>query len=182
MAVAELLKNPGITLESLRQNDAFVSAVLTATSIAIRTHQKDKLAALRNGAISSVLNADISEDEQALFMRYVDDFSPWHLRVLSAFHDPNGHLQKCGVTTPWLVERDGVLWSSSNNTFLFMGQSFPELQSEHQFAGVLLHDLGVRYLIPVQQLFKQFLPDIGPYSTITGRKFMRFIGTESKPL
>jgi hypothetical protein len=179
MAVAELLKNPGTTLESLQRNEAFVSAVLAATSIAVRTHQTEKLAALRNGTISSVLNTDISEDEQSLFMRYVDEFSPWHFRVLRAFHDPNGHLQARGVTKPWLVESGGTLWSSSKHIRTFMGQAFPELQSEHQFVGLVLHDLGVRQLIPVQQMFHQSLPDIGPYTTITGRKFIRFIGGEA---
>jgi hypothetical protein len=57
---------------------------------------------------------------------------------------------------------------------------FPELQSEHQFTAILLHDLGVRGLIAVQQVFNQSLRDIGPYTTMTGAKFMRFIGTDPK--
>jgi hypothetical protein len=176
VAVAELQKAmPELSIEVLRQNEAFLPAVLNATSIAIRTHNKEKLVALRNGAMSSVVNPDISEDEQAMFMKYVDDFTPWHLRVLQAFNDPNAHFQSRGLK-PWLVERNGSLWSSSKDIVLFMGFAFPELQSELQFRGVVVYDLGVRHLIPITQLFNQKLPDIGPYTTITGKRFMRFIG------
>jgi hypothetical protein len=176
-AVVELQKAmPDLSLESLQQNEAFISAVLGASSIAMRNHRKEKLEALRNAAISSVVHPDIDEDLQAMFMRYVDELTPWHLRLLRAFHDPNAHFRKIGSNVEWLVKRGETWWSSSKEVFLFVSGAFPELQSEHQFVGQLVYDLGVRQLIPVQQLFHQKLPDVGPYTTFTGQKFMRFVG------
>jgi hypothetical protein len=178
VAVAELQKIvPELSIEALQQNEVFISAVLNATSIALRTHNREKLTALRNGALCSVANASISEDEQALFMNYVDEFTPWHLRLLQVFHDPNSHFQDRGLK-PWLIEQNGSMWSTSKDIFLFLGQALPELESEHQFREVLVYDLGVRRLIPITQVFNQKLPDIGPYTTITGKKFVQFIGKQ----
>ncbi len=177
IAVVELQKAvPNLSLESLQQNETFISAVLGASSIAMRNHREEKLNALRNAAISSVLHPDIDEDLQAMFMRYVDELTPWHLRILGAFHDPNAHFRTIGSNVEWLVRKGETWWSSSNDVFLFVSGGFPELQSEHRFVGQLVYDLGVRQLIPVQQLFHQKLPDVGPYTTFTGQKFMRFVG------
>jgi hypothetical protein len=180
IAVIELQRSlPDLSIESLQQNDTFISAVLSASSIAMRNHRKEKLDALRNAAISSVLHPDIDEELQTMFMRYVDELTPWHLRMLGAFHDPNAHFRTIASNVEWLVRKGNAWWSSSNDVFLFVSGAFPELQSEHQFVSQLVYDLGVRQLIPVQQLFHQKLPDVGPYTTFTGRKFMRYVGLVS---
>jgi hypothetical protein len=177
LTVADVQREmPNLTPESLQNNDQFISAVLSATVIAVRTHRKEKLHALRNAAVSSLLNPDIDEDLQEMFMRYVDDFTPWHLRVLQAFHDPNGHFRQIGSPIVWLADRNGTLWSSCKAVHTFMYEGFPELASQVQFLDTVLHDVGVRHLIPVQKLFHEALPDVGPYTTLTGVKFMRFIG------
>lgn len=169
---------PDLSFEALQQNDNFINAVLSASSVAMRNHQKEKLEALRGAVVSSVLRRDLDEDLQAMFMRYVDELTRWHLRVLSAFHDPNAHFRKIGSDVQWLVEKNGSWWSTSKKVSSFVSGAFPELGAEHQFKTQLIYDLGIRQLICVQQLFHQTLPDIGPYTTFTGDKFVRFISAD----
>ena len=182
LAVVELQNTaPNLSIDALQDDERFLTAVLTATAIAIRTHRKEKLDALRHAAISSVLNTDIDEDEQAMFMKYVDDFTPYHLRVLTAFHDPDAHFAKLGTSVGWfVVDASGTRWSPSKNTYDFVVQAFPEVTQEHQFMDQVVEDLGTRNLIAVKWMFQEKLPDIGPYTKRTGEKFMRFIG-QSQP-
>jgi hypothetical protein len=43
-------------VENLPNNELFITAVLQATSIAVRNHQKEKLEALKNAVVNSVLS------------------------------------------------------------------------------------------------------------------------------
>jgi hypothetical protein len=170
-------------LEALQSDERFVTAVLNATAIALRTHRQEKLRALRHAVTSSVLQPEIDDDLQAMFLNYLDVLTPWHLRILASFDDPNGHFRQLGLTDQWLFQRDGAetWWSSSKSTFDFVRQAFPEL-TDNQFMSQLVEDLASRNLIGVDGLFKA-LPDVGPYTTFTGQKFMKYIGavTEGDP-
>jgi len=46
------LEAKGLKLEDLQNNDQFVSAVMYASQLALRTHQSEKLAALRNAILN----------------------------------------------------------------------------------------------------------------------------------
>ncbi len=178
-AVVELQeKMDGFSEEALMQNELFISTILNATSIALRTHRQEKLKALRHAVANSILLPEIDEDQQAMFLNYLDVLTPWHLKVMDVFDDPDAHFLKRG-SERWFDKKNGTLWSRSKNTQIFLALAFPELESEHQFRSQLLFDLGVRQLISVRQI-PQTLPDIGPYTTMTGRKFLEFIGARLK--
>ena len=174
-AVVELQeKMDNFSEEALMQNELFITTILNATSIALRTHRKEKLRALRHAVANSILLHDIDEDQKSMFLNYLDVLTPWHLRVVSVFDDPDAHLIKRG-SERWFAERNGILWSRSKSTQMFLSVAFPELASDHQFGSQLLYDLGFSQLITVQGI-SQTLPDMGPYTTSTGRKFLQFIG------
>ncbi len=179
IAMVELQqRDPSLTLQALQEDERFVSAVFSATSIALRTHRQEKLAALANAVKSSVMLPCIEEDEQAIFMAYIDVLTPWHFRVLNCFHDPNGHFAAMGIAERWLVEDGNVARSTSKSTNDLMMRAFPTLAGEWQFLNQLVHDLGQRSLVATSGM-QALLPDIGPYTTITGRKFISFIRAHS---
>ena len=53
--IRRLEEHKGITPEQLRENPAFIDAVLSATNAAIRTSQEEKRKALRNAVLNSAL-------------------------------------------------------------------------------------------------------------------------------
>jgi hypothetical protein len=57
------------TLDDLVNDERFVDAVITATRSAQRTHQRDKLTALRNAVLNSTLPGAPETDEQMVFFR-----------------------------------------------------------------------------------------------------------------
>jgi hypothetical protein len=82
-----------ITPESLAENDAFVTIVMQASQVAIRNHQQAKLEALRNAVLNAALPNPPHEDEQMIFLRLIDQLTPWHLRVLSVLNDPTQNVE-----------------------------------------------------------------------------------------
>jgi hypothetical protein len=81
----------GIRPEQLRDNRAFVDAVLSATQAAIRTSQHEKKKALRNAVLNAGLPGAPEVALQQMFISLVDRFSDWHLRILQLFKDPQRH-------------------------------------------------------------------------------------------
>lgn len=77
------LEQQGLKLEDLQTNDQFITAVLQATTVAVRTHQEQKLLALRNAVLNIACGAGPEETIQHLLLSFIDDFSAMHLRVLA---------------------------------------------------------------------------------------------------
>lgn len=89
------LEEQGANLEELAKNEEFISAVMQASSIALRTHQQEKLDALRNAVLNTAVGEAPDESLQHMFFHWVDSFSALHLRVLNVFQAPKadpGHI------------------------------------------------------------------------------------------
>ena len=80
--------------EKLSQNETFVTVCLHASNIAIRTHQEEKLNALRNAVFNTVKDADVDENKKLIFVRLIDVFTPLHLKVLVFLSNPGAILNE----------------------------------------------------------------------------------------
>jgi len=72
---------------ALVEDQSFVSTVLQASNIAIRTHQEEKLEALRNAVVNSATGVAPEDDMRSFFLNLVDTFTPTHLRILRFFQN-----------------------------------------------------------------------------------------------
>jgi hypothetical protein len=72
----------GFDIESLARNEAFVSATIQATRIAIGTHQDEKRQLLRNALLNIAMSNAFSEDMQHIYIRLIDEFTPSHVKIL----------------------------------------------------------------------------------------------------
>ena len=61
-------KQADLTAEKLSQDPAFVSTAMRASELAIRTHQKEKLDALRNAVVNAALPGGPDETMQQIFL------------------------------------------------------------------------------------------------------------------
>ncbi len=78
----------GFRFDDLGQNQQFVSAALTATQAALRTHQQEKLDALKNAVVNVALGREPEADRQQQFLALVDRFAAAHFILLQFFKDP----------------------------------------------------------------------------------------------
>ena len=78
----------GFSLDDLAANESFVSAMLQAAQAALRTHQQEKLEALRNAVLNSAAGQASDGDYHTVFLALIDCFSAAHLRALKSFRHP----------------------------------------------------------------------------------------------
>lgn len=153
-------------VESLSDDEMFVTAVMHATQSAVRTHQQEKLDALRNAVMNVALHTSPDEDLQLMFLGLIDKFTPWHLRVLIHFHEN---------PPSWMHGSDPV----------YLARAFPELleQVEEELSGrveffqQIVHDLERSGLIDTQSPPRATSGHGRPVgkSTGLGEEFLQFI-------
>ena len=73
--------------DTLVANEAFVSAATHAIRVAARTHQEEKLEALRNAVLNIAAGAAPEEDQHAMYLDAVDSMTVSHVRVLKKLAD-----------------------------------------------------------------------------------------------
>lgn len=86
-SVAKRLQDVEANVDSMRNDPAFVTTALQATQIALRTHQEEKLEALRSAVVNSAIGTAPQDDLRAVFLNLVDAFTPTHLQILKFFQN-----------------------------------------------------------------------------------------------
>lgn len=129
------LENNGLDLDELQNDEKFVSAVMHASQIALRTHQQAKLEALQN-AIVNIANGQAPEETlQHVFLNLVDSFTELHLQILKTFQSP---------TPPPNISMGGL----SN----VLEHNMPELRGRRELYDQLWKDLYSRGLVNTDSL------------------------------
>ena len=82
------LEARGIKWENLQKNEQFISAVLQVTQTALRTHQAEKLAALRNVLVNLAQGQTLEDTLLQILLSHIDTLSEMHLRILKVFQSP----------------------------------------------------------------------------------------------
>ncbi|MFA5232524.1 MAG: hypothetical protein WC410_02565 [Candidatus Paceibacterota bacterium] len=131
-------KVEGFSIDSLSQNDVFITTVTHATQIAIRTHQKEKLEVLKNIVLNVASGNSPDEDLQLMFLDYVDTLTSWHLRFLQLFQDPRVYIIK---ETGSYSE---MTMGGVSSLFRFV---FPEIANNRIFYEQIMRDLYNKGLI-----------------------------------
>ncbi len=123
--------------EALRHNELFVTVVFNATQAALRTHQTEKLEALRAAVMNSALPMAPDEHEQLMFIRFVDELTALHLQILSYMHDPAGWFTTHDIPKPdiYMGARTAILEAA-----------FPNMRGRADVYSQVVAELGARGL------------------------------------
>lgn len=170
-ALRELEKRvEGFKIENLSNNEIFITTLMHASQAAIRNHQDMKIDALRNAVLNAALPNVPEEDIQLMFLNFIDSLTPWHLRILILFDNPEDWARNNGKEFP--VWQFGTL-------FLLIGFSHEELRNRREFCDQIIRDLYSMGLINIDN--KSLHTTIsGPgllasHTTKFGKDFIRFI-------
>ena len=137
-AVEELRERlEGFDPHDLEGNEAFVTTVLTISTLAIRTHQDEKLEAFRHAIVNSVLPGAPGEFEQMTFLRFVEELTPTHVRMLTLLADPAGWFDRHGIPRPDVM---------ASGLFPVVELAIPELTGMQTRSDQILTDLITRGL------------------------------------
>jgi len=158
-----------ITPERLAENDAFVTVVMQASQVAIRNHQQAKLEALRNAVLNAALPNPPHEDEQMVFLRLIDQLTPWHLRVLSVLNDPIQWMERNNIHNPG--------WGMGGASTV-LEHCLPDLRGQQETYDQIVLDLQGQGLLGRGQFLHTMMTGGGMVASRTterGRRFIRFI-------
>ena len=153
------IEKKGQKLEDLQNNEVFISAVMHASQLALRTHKKEKLDALRNAVINIAKGQTPEEAIQHIYLDFVDSLTELHLRILKVIQAPSPPNREIG-SLRWVIE-----------------YNIPKLRDKREFLDLLWKDLISRDLVggdsldavPIGNRWRE------KYTTKFGDEFLNFI-------
>lgn len=159
----------GFRIEALKDNPLFITAVLHATIVALRNHQKEKLDALQNAVVNSARGVDIEENLQLLFLNMLDELTPLHLRVLKYFNNP----------FKWFKEHEIKSSAYIGAASKGLEVALPELQRKRDVYDTLVRDLYNRGLLTIDETALHTgeseiaIPE--PHTSLLGKGLLKYI-------
>ena len=159
----------GLTPENLAANEVFVTVAMQASQVAIRNHQNEKLEALRNAVMNSGLPNPPEEDEQLIFVRLIDQLTPWHLRLLALLNSPVQWMEQNGVAYPG--------WGMGGVSTV-IEHCLPDLRGKRDTYEQLVRDLQGDSLVGQGQYLHVTMTGHGMIESRTtdrGKRFIKFI-------
>ena len=133
-----------------------------------------KLEALRNAVLNTAVTPLIEEDLHHIFLNFVDELTPWHMRVLKFLDDPEEWLRQSSIPIP-----KKALGTASSILFT----AFPELEKKEDFARQLFADLSARGLASEWESMNIITDRSGMFASRTtsiGKQFLEFITSPPK--
>lgn len=162
-------KTESFTIENLAQNEQFLTMLMQATQVAIRNHQAEKIEALKNALLHSILNdPPVDESMQMVFLHLIDVMTPWHILVLSFLHSPREWLSSHGIRV------ESYMMGSPMD---LLQKAFPELVRNASLTAQVLLDLRTNGLAHTD-IMNTSMTENGMYaqrSTPTGELFLQYI-------
>ena len=165
-------RTPEFSIEALRDNEPFISAVLNASRAAIRDHQDEKREALRNAVLNVAIGSGLDEDVEAIYIHLIDRYTPWHLRILRLFQNP----ADLGAARGLRAEK---YYAGSRAQLL--EEYYPELRGQRQFYDLLVSELRADGMLAVQDL-QGMITGQGMFQKVTTEWGDRFIAFISSPI
>lgn len=172
-SVVAALKNlekqvDGFSVENLKDDESFITAVVHASQIAIRTHQREKLNALKNALLNSALPNSPDDDLKLIFLDYVNSATEWHLRILNFLDDPSRYYEANEIAVPNM---------SAGTISTVMVAALNDLRDRRGFYDLIVKDLHAKGLLGIDSLHTMMTGNgiMQSRTTDFGRQFLGFI-------
>lgn len=93
-AIEEIRNRFGLLPEELQKDERFVSFLYHATISGLKNHQRQKIEALRAAVVSSADPAVVSDDITFQYLKYIDELTVTHIRILRCLHEHSDALDQ----------------------------------------------------------------------------------------
>ena len=163
----------GFSWDKLKEDDTFLDVFLQAGQIALRNHHAEKIVALKNAVCNSALKINVEETQQLIFLRYIDELTIVHLKLLDLMRDPRQWEKNNNKQFPQLV--NGKLAQ-------IIYHAFPELKTQEALTQLFVNDLQARGLLQEVNIRGTMSANglMVARSTEMGSDFLRYISDPQK--
>jgi hypothetical protein len=93
------------------ENPAFQTTLIYVYQIVIRTHQEQKLQALRNIVLNSSIPGTLEDNVLEIFLNWINGFSPLHISTLKCLHYMSGYTQEQVEIHFPMLEKNRVIYN-----------------------------------------------------------------------
>jgi hypothetical protein len=152
-------------IESLKNDAEFLDILFQANNIAMRNSQKSKLDALKNAVIHSATEFDISYSVKQMYLRLVDELTPFHFMLLKFLNDPDQHFKENNI------HRTSYMISSFRTT---LSEASTEFKKNASLINIIVKDLNRMGLISIDNV-DTMSGNQGSVSTAFGKDFIDFV-------
>lgn len=162
----------GLNPEALASNEEFISALALGLRAAEATHENSVRSALANAVINSAMPGAPDADQQRIYLRFVGEFTPSHLRVLAFMDHPRAVLHAQGVPEPD--------WGETSTRKKILEWAVPDFEGRSSFVDQINRDLVAAGLTEASFDWANSGP--GLYEsllTASGKDFLAYIATPS---
>ena len=136
----QLEANKGIDLSRLQSDENFISVFIQASAIAMRNHHAEKLSALKNAILNAALPGQPKVDFYLMFVRFVDELTPIHMKLLSFLIQEENDLRT--------IQAYQQMYDAFND-------KYPEALTRDEYK-MICGDLEIRGLIRISQDINDF--------------------------
>ncbi|MFD1772061.1 hypothetical protein [Sphingobacterium suaedae] len=166
--LAELDQQGTTDVSKLSADEEFIDVVLQATSLAIKTSEREKLAALKNAVINTAANESPGKTKSHIFLNLVDAFTAWHIKILALYDDPKGWFEANSKNPPNLM---------SGGLSAVLKAAYPDIAAETELRSLIWKDLHDAGLHNSSELNTMMSGDgmMSSRTTRLGKEFLEFI-------
>ena len=159
-----------LNISAVFEDEEFISTLIEASSAALKTHEDEKLKALRSAVLNSASGNAPEFSKRELYLRYISELTVWHIKLLDLFNGPTEWGERNEVAFP-------SLYSGGRSHVLLV--AYPELKDDRGFYDQVWKDLYSRGLVNTESLHGMMTGSglMEACTTESGRKFIEFITT-----
>jgi len=161
-----------IDISGLGENPQFIDTVLQATALALKTSDQEKITALKNAIINTVLGEAPDLTLSQIFLNLIDNFTAWHIKILHLFNDPSDWFKNNNVPLPSYIS------ASLKN---IATDAFPELNGYGELIDLIWSDLNRAGLTNTTSLSSMMSGNglLAVRTTEMGKQFLKYIATKN---
>lgn len=154
------LESEGLKIDELQSNEQFISAVMHASQVALRSHQDEKIEALRNALRNVALGQSPDETKLHMFLELVGSLTVMHIKILNVFRAP--------------PRTDGLMSGSLSQVLI---KAIPELEPHRELYDQLWNQLVSAGLMSTNSLHSMMTANglTAKRTSALGDEFLDFI-------
>lgn len=169
----ELEENRKIDLSTLADDEQFIDTVLVATTLALKTSEKEKIKAFQNAILNTALGVSSDKTKGQIFLNLLATFTVWHIKILHFIDNPTKWFENAEQNPPNFMM--GSLSSVLTN-------AFPPLSGQQELLDVIWRDLHDNGFHNTSGLMTTMSGNglLDNRTTQFGQEFLKFISTPNE--
>jgi hypothetical protein len=167
-----LEENRKIDFQELQNNEQFIDVVLQATTLALKTSEKEKLNAFQNAVLNTASGESPDQTVSQIFLNQLDSFTTWHIKILKFIDSPRQWFQKANRTPPSYM---------AGSISSVIKEAFPELKNQDHLLDLIWNDIGTAGFHRTSGIKTTMTGDgvLSDRTTPLGKQFIEFISNDT---